>query len=380
MKHVPATPHSGGAGDEKGTCPMLTTISPGEMKRVETRVMAETTVTGEELMGRAAGHVAAAVRRHAGPSGPVLALCGTGNNGGDGIAALARLCGETPGMRASVWLMEGTLSPDTARELARLRKDAPQINIHLIKPSEELRVPPDTACVVDALFGTGLSREVTGAAAALCGIITNAYHKNIPVVAVDIPSGLNGETGLVMGAAVRATETVTFHRPKTGLYVGMGPQFTGKVTVCDIGIPPGYDDAAGYRVAQETDMAAFFPPRSPVAHKGSYGRALVVAGSRGMAGAAGLCALAALRTGAGLVTVACPDSIVDTVQGLCPCATCLPLPSDPERAWTLLAPVLAGADALALTYEIFNQLFEHPQTELGIQSFTADYNSVYDGK
>ena len=327
---------------------MLRTIVPQEMKRVESQAMAERDVTGEELMERAAGHVAEAVERHlAGKPGRVLCVCGTGNNGGDGMAAMRLLRSRDPRRPVSIWLLEGTLTPDASLQMGRLAKEAPDIAIELVRDGDGCpAVPADTACAVDAVFGTGLSRPVTGAAACLCRLMEEVCTGGIPVIAVDIPSGLHGETGNVLGAAARATETVTFHRPKTGLYLGAGPDLAGTVTVAYIGIAPEWDDADGFQVAEEEDIRTWFPPRQRDCHKGSFGRVLVLAGSRGMAGAAAICALGALRTGAGLVRVACPEEIVDVVQQLCPCATCLPLPAG--EAAEVLAEACAWGDALAV--------------------------------
>ena len=328
---------------------MIRTISPREMKRVESRAMAERDVTGEELMERAAGHVAAAAeRRLAGMSGRVLCICGTGNNGGDGMAAMRLLRSREPERPIALWLLEGTLSPDASLQRRRLAEEAPDIAVELIREGDGLpALPADTACVVDAVFGTGLSRPVAGHAAGLCRLMGEAYERGTPVVAVDIPSGLHGETGKVLGNAVYATETVTFHRPKTGLFLGAGPDLAGRMTVASIGILPEWDDAEGFRVAAAEDVSRWFPPRPRDCHKGSFGRVLVLAGSRGMAGAAAICALAALRTGAGLVRVACSEEVVDVVQQLCPCATCVPLPAG-RKALKPLADACAWADALAL--------------------------------
>ena len=210
-------------------------------------------------------------------------------------------------------------------------------------------LPEWTACAVDALFGTGLSRPLEGAARAACEALNALAEAGVPVVAVDIPSGLNGETGQVMGAAVRACETVTFHRPKPGLYLGQGPDCAGEITVADIGLTApeaaALDDADGMRVLERGER--LLPPRAKTAHKGSFGRVVLWAGSRGMAGAAAIAATAALRAGAGLVTVACPDDVVDVVQTLCPCATCAPLPMDDEdAAWEALSAALERADAM----------------------------------
>lgn len=328
---------------------MLRTITPSEMKRVESRVMQETSITGEALMQNAAAHVARAVRRRAaGRAGQVVCLCGTGNNGGDGLAAMRMLAQEDPAFRGVCWLLPGRLSADAQRELERLR-EAVEDRVAVRRAEDGLALPQEAACAVDALFGTGLSRPLEGAARAACEALNALAEAGVPVVAVDIPSGLNGETGQVMGAAVRACETVTFHRPKPGLYLGQGPDYAGEITVADIGLTApeaaALDDADGMRVLERGER--FLPPRARTAHKGSFGRVVLWAGSRGMAGAAAIAATAALRAGAGLVTVACPDDVVDVVQTLCPCATCAPLPMDDEdAAWEGLSAALERADAL----------------------------------
>lgn len=328
---------------------MLRTITPSEMKRVESRVMQETSITGEALMQNAAAHVARAVRRRAaGRAGQVVCLCGTGNNGGDGLAAMRMLAQEDPAFRGVCWLLPGRLSADAQRELERLR-EAVEDRVAVRRAEDGLALPQEAACAVDALFGTGLSRPLEGMALAACEALQALAEAGVPVVAVDIPSGLNGETGQVMGAAVRACETVTFHRPKPGLYLGQGPDFAGEITVADIGLTApeaaALDDADGMRVLERGER--LLPPRAKTAHKGNMGRVVLWAGSRGMAGAAAIAATAALRAGAGLVTVACPDDVVDVVQTLCPCATCAPLPMDDEdAAWEALSAALERADAL----------------------------------
>ena len=328
---------------------MLRTITPSEMKRVESRVMQETSITGEALMQNAAAHVARAVRRRAaGRAGQVVCLCGTGNNGGDGLAAMRMLAQEDPGFCGTCLLLPGTLSADAQRELERLRETADG-RVAVRRAGEGFALPEWTACAVDALFGTGLSRPLEGAARMACEALNALAEAGVPVVAVDIPSGLNGETGQVMGAAVRACETVTFHRPKPGLYLGQGPDCAGEITVADIGLTApeaaALDDADGMRVLERGER--LLPPRARTAYKGSFGRVVLWAGSRGMAGAAAIAATAALRAGAGLVTVACPDDVVDVVQTLCPCATCAPLPMDDEgTAWEALSAALERADAL----------------------------------
>ena len=321
---------------------MLKTIAPAEMKRVETFVMEHTSITGDQLMQRAAAHVADSVecliRSQKVPG--VLCLCGTGNNGGDGMAAMRILKERMPEVQGECWILPGRLSPDAMRELERLS----QTDVRIVRLEQELPdLSSDLVCMIDALFGTGLCRNLEGLAAQCCDLMN---HSGLPVVAVDIPSGLNGLNGCVMGAAVQAHTTVTFHRPKPGLYLGQGPDYAGEIVVGDIGLPLEMDDADGLLLLEKEDLPRLLPPRKRVTHKGSYGRVLLFAGSRGMAGAAAIAATAALRTGAGLVTVACPDAVVDIVQVLAPCATCLPLPNDAEQAWELLQDAISRCDAL----------------------------------
>lgn len=328
---------------------MLKTIAPSEMKRVENRVMANTAITGEALMQRAAAYVAdqmRLVRKQRG--GVVLCVCGTGNNGGDGLAAMRMLACADPDFCGLCWLLPGTLSADAMREWNRLTSEAgSQVSVRFLKPDENIHLPEKVDGIVDALFGTGLARPLDGLARRICDAV-NAC--SAPVVAVDIPSGLHGETGDVLGTAVKADYTVTFHRPKPGLYLKEGPDYAGTIITADIGLrapeAAALDDAEGMAVLEKKDLAWLLPARKKVSHKGSYGRVLLFAGSRGMAGAAAISALAALRTGAGLVTVACPEMIVDIVQVLCPCATCLPLSADAEEAWSMLETVLERVDAV----------------------------------
>lgn len=328
---------------------MLKTITPGEMKRVENRVMAETSITGEALMHNAAGHVVQAVLRHGASN--VLCLCGNGNNGGDGLAAMRLLLGMDLDFNGQVWLLPGRLSADAQRELDALQEvliHQPRVAIRVLEKTVP-PIPEKVSCVIDALFGTGLSRPLEELTAELCRQVSQS---GLPVVAVDIPSGLNGETGDVLGIAIRANETVTFHRPKPGLYLGQGPEYAGTITVGDIGLhvpeAEALDDADGISVLERSDLRRLLPPRKRISHKGSYGRVLLWAGSTGMAGAAAISAMAALRTGAGLVTVACPESILSIVQILCPCATCIPLPDNSQSAWALLLPAIRRADAVGL--------------------------------
>lgn len=330
---------------------MLRTILPDDMKNVERRMMEATGTPALTLMERAAGHVANAVLpylRHG--NGRLVAVCGAGNNGGDGLAATRLLLQALPSLRVTIWQLPGEPSLETAAQWERLSPWKSRLQTVLLDAdnvAEVPQMPRGTLCVLDAMYGTGLNRALAGVARA---VVETLNASGVPVVAVDIPSGVDGATGRVLtdesgGVAVCAAQTVTFHRPKSGLFLADGLDTCGQVTVGEIGIAPEWDTAPGQWVLHQGDR--LLPPRRRNTHKGDYGRVLALIGSTGMAGAAAICATAALRAGAGLVTVACPASILAVVQTLCPCATCLPLPElDAAQAWERMLPALDWADAL----------------------------------
>ena len=302
---------------------MNVTITPAEMKALERDYMDESGVPGALLMEHAAQGVVSVLSRLI-PGGRALFLCGPGNNGGDGYAA-ARLW-QAQGGRSIVW----ELTDSTVGDAAMNRALAMQAGIPITTLEEVPDDLPECAAVVDALFGTGLSHDIDGLAAGLIGL---SNRSSLPVVAVDIPSGLDGLTGIVRGTAIRASETVTFHRLKPGLLLRDGAAHAGNITVQPILIPNDYGGVDGLRVLDPADIGRLIPPRAVDSHKGTYGRCVILAGSPGMAGAAAFCAAACVKTGAGLTTVLCRESMLTTLQTLVPGAMCLPLP---ERNGCLL--------------------------------------------
>ena len=320
---------------------MHQTILPDEMKRLEQAYMDACGVPGALLMERAAQGIVEALRARC-PGGRVLFLCGPGNNGGDGYAA-ARLWLETGG-KAAVW----ELTSRTAGDALMNRKLLLMAGVQPLTLDE---IPPltDWDWIVDALYGTGLSREITGLGAEL---IEAVNASGVPVLAVDIPSGVSGEDGRCLGPAVRARVTVTFHRVKQGLLLHEGVTNSGEIIRHPILIPQGWGDTEGLEVLEPEDIPALIPPRPLDGHKGTFGRAVIFAGSRGMAGAAALCANASIRGGAGLTTVLCRESILPIVQTLAPGATCVPLPEADgmllPRAAELAERTLKSADAACI--------------------------------
>lgn len=233
--------------------------------------------------------------------GRVIIFCGKGNNGGDGFVIARHLL--RSGYRCYTWAMDrsSAYQGDAAVNYEILLKQG--IPVQLVTeddPAEILKELGKDDLVIDALLGTGLKREVSHPFAGLIGAINDSPA---PTLAVDIPSGVSADSGEIMGVAVKAEHTVTFAYPKRGLLLYPGASCAGRVVVADIGIPRCLPEAAEVRENYITAqlVQSLLPTRPAQSHKGTYGRALVLAGSPGMTGAAVLTAEAALRGGAGLV-------------------------------------------------------------------------------
>ena len=328
---------------------MMATITPAQMKKLETRFMQENDIPGALLMEHAALGVVEAIARYT-DKGTVVFLCGPGNNGGDGYAA-ARLW-KARGGKAHIVEITADVHGDALlnRNLAKLA----DIPIRNEKDYGDTDIPD---VIVDALFGTGFSRPAEGFAATLIHWANDhGHYADVPVIAVDIPSGIDGTSGAVLGwEAVRATETVTFHRIKQGLLLGNAPDYTGRITVQPILIPTDGDldgSYTGLTILEPSDLASAILLRPQTCHKGDFGRVVLFCGSRGMAGAAALCANATMRTGAGLTTILCRESLLPILQTLAPGAMCAVLPERdgillPEAA-EIARKALDSADAACI--------------------------------
>jgi len=254
-------------------------------------------IPGIELMERA-GAAAFAALRERWPEARVIAVCcGAGNNAGDGFV-VARLAREA-GLEPRVLAVGGGGEPrgDAALAAARMREAG-----LAAEPFAPERLA-GAAVIVDAVFGTGLARPVSGAWAEALAAIEAA---TAPVLAIDIPSGLSADSGAVLGRAVRAECTVSFIARKQGLYTGAGPEHAGERRFDDLGVPAElYARRPPDAVLLDLDaFCGVLGRRARDAHKGSCGHVLVIGGERGFAGAARLAAEAAARAGAGLVSVA----------------------------------------------------------------------------
>ena len=283
-------------------------LTPGEAAELD-RATQQRGIPADALMEAAGREVAdAAVRLVGGAYGRrAIVVCGKGNNGGDGLVAARYL--DRAGIRATVLLLDDALSGPAGTNLERLGPTT--VRRRAFAPATLERELARADVAVDAIFGTGFRRVPAGLYAEAIEALAASQG---PVVAVDIPSGVNGETGVVEGSAVRADLTVTFGAPKPGLVLLPGATHAGVVEVELIGFPTDLIRSDLVLVEAE-DVAAMLPAREPDTHKRSAGYAVVVGGSRLMTGAVALAGTAAYRAGAGLVAVAVPEGILPVTQG-----------------------------------------------------------------
>lgn len=287
-----------------------------QMKSIDRRAMREWGIPGIVLMENAAAALMSEMEAFFGSlSGlRVCIVCGKGNNGGDGLALARRLSIRGVDVRVALLARFSEVSGDAKINLDILRKcGIPIISNATRQDVFDLVSASDV--VVDAIFGTGLSSPLAGRFSQAVEIINTS---GLPVVSVDVPSGIDADTGRVMGAAVAADLTVTMGLLKPGLLLGSGPLYAGSVRVADIGIPRGVIEEEGVAcwLIDGEYAAGSLMPRLPDTHKGDYGHVMVLAGSLGKAGAAALAAKAALRSGAGLVSVVVPVSLVPVIHQL----------------------------------------------------------------
>ncbi|MCJ2086303.1 NAD(P)H-hydrate dehydratase [Methylobacterium sp. E-005] len=278
-------------------------LTVAAMRRVDAAAIAGG-ISGFTLMETAGAAVAARARARLPKGGRALVLCGPGNNGGDGFVAARRLAED--GYAVDLWLLgdRAALKGDAALAAETWSGPVGQVPVGALPPCD---------LVIDALFGAGLSRDLDGDARALVEAVNAG---GCPVLAVDVPSGLHGDTGTVRGVAIQAIETVTFVTLKPGHLLQPGRSLCGQLTVAEIGTGPAALEtglaACGaplYRNGPDL-WATGFPRLTGASHKYTRGHTLVLSGPATKTGAARLAARGALRVGAGLVTIASPASAV----------------------------------------------------------------------
>ncbi len=311
-------------------------VTSADMQAMDRMTIGRFGIPGRVLMENAGREAARVFRTHfpATAGGTVGVLAGRGNNGGDGHV-IAR-CLAASGYPVTVFLL-GTADRVQGDAAANLRL-LPALGIPLIEVPDEKafdRHAPRMQAAgvwVDAVFGIGLRDAVGGLYRKAIEFVNGAGR---PVLSVDMPSGLDADTGRPLGACIRARVTVTFGFPKIGLMVHPGADLAGTVEVVDIGIPDAVADAVAprQRLLTPDEVRRMLPARPADAHKGRTGHLLVVGGSPGKTGAAAMTATAALRVGAGLVTVGTAAALNPVMETLMLEAMTAPLAETGQGGW-----------------------------------------------
>ena len=355
-------------------------VTAAEMRQIDQDTIEGIGIPGIVLMETAGSAIVRAIERYYPTCQRIGIFAGKGNNGGDGIVIARQLAHIGRDVRLFLVSPPDIFTGEAQTNLQIAKRLTASFGLQAT-PKGGLRieeiltgtgfygtgtVPTILAScelLVDAIFGTGLRGTVRDPIAA----IINAINRlPTPILSVDLPSGLDADTGHPLGTCIQADRTVTIGLPKRGLLMHPGAELTGKLEVVDIGFPAQVVDAQDIKVnwTSATQAAQWMPPRPLSSHKGSYGRVLVVAGSTGMTGAAALASEAALRAGAGLVTLATPKHLNPILEGLLPEVMTLPLPETDAGSLAVSATstILEFAEKTKSILAIGPGLSQHPET------------------
>lgn len=275
--------------------------SSEKMRGADNTAIFERGISSLWLMENAAAHVAQRAYEYVKDGGVAYIFCGSGNNGGDGVAAALWLREKGIPVRCFLTGSREKMTADTAEMARRLESSGGELEDFCAGIDFE-----SPGVIIDAMFGIGLNKPLRGKALEAVKLINAS---GVPVVSADIASGIEADTGRVMGEAVYATETVTFSLGKPGHFTEPGNVHSGKLHIVDIGIPSELVENAKIPVRAIMDGEVSLPRRDPLSHKGDHGKILIVAGSSEYCGAPNMCSLAAVRSGAGLVYLGVPETI-----------------------------------------------------------------------
>ncbi len=355
-------------------------VSAEEMRWCDDTTIKGIGIPGLLLMENAGGAVARLIRNLLGElkDKHVVVFCGKGNNGGDGFVVARYLANEGASISIVLTSSPLELKGDALAQFKILKKISGNANPPLAIQRYSLSALNQLHridVIVDAIFGTGFSGKIKQP---LLGFVEWMNNQHVPVFSIDVPSGLNASTGVVENVAVRAQHTVTFGLRKSGLLLNRGKELSGKVVVADIGIPKSVTESKTLSktfLVSATDVRIGLPARSFTAHKYSVGKVFVIAGSKGLTGAAALCATAALRAGAGAVLLGTPESVYPTMMRKLTEVMVMPLPSTDEgtineKSFDVLCPKLSWADVVV----VGPGLSRNPQTQLVILKILKEYS------
>ncbi|MGH7473406.1 MAG: NAD(P)H-hydrate epimerase, partial [Candidatus Methylomirabilales bacterium] len=292
-------------------------VTAKEIQELDRRAEAEYGISSRILMENAGTGAVRVMEQHF-PRlyrSRVVVVCGKGNNGGDGLVVARHLVNGGASVQVLLLAKKEEVKGDAAVNLGIAeRSGIPLAEVTSGRDLHKHRESLVTAdLIVDAILGTGLTGPAQGIAAEAIQLLNSLGR---PLVALDLPSGLGSDDGLIQEPCIRAQLTLTLALPKRSLLLFPAARCAGEVRVVDIGIPRVLltDSKLPVDLTEPEEIRTALPPRDPDAHKGTYGHVLVLAGSPGKTGAAALCSLAALRAGAGLVTLAVPEGLNDLME------------------------------------------------------------------
>ncbi|KIR02041.1 YjeF protein, function unknown [Lachnospiraceae bacterium TWA4] len=336
---------------------MRAVVNASQMKEIDRYTIEEIGIPSMVLMESAARSVAYAVKEKASKEDKIVSICGVGNNGADGIAA-ARIL-KNWGYNASVVVIGSELK--ATNEWLNQKKIAKNLDVEFTTDfSDADSINADI--VIDAIFGIGLSRKITGT---YLEVIQTVNKSNAYVISVDIASGVSASDGQILNDAIKADETITFGYEKVGMLVYPGIEYSGNVKVCDIGFAP-IRKSSIYAI-EDSDIKI---SRSQNSYKGTFGKVLVVAGSEGMAGAALFSAKAAYKMGCGLVKVYTPKENRIIIQSKLPEALLATYEQaiEKELEWADVVVLGPGLGKSAKAIELTKKVVEKCQNPLVIDA------------
>ena len=350
-------------------------VNAEEMRQIDKQTIGGIGIPGIVLMELAATAVFRSIQRNFPECRHVGVIVGKGNNGGDGLALARQLT--HAGYTVQIVLVSSPehFNGDALTNLQVVRNLGLPIMEVLSEP-ELKKLGKEVVSydlIVDAIFGTGLRGGIEGY---IKDVIDWLNSTDRPIVAIDLPSGLNADTGAVEGACICAARTVTIGLPKRGTLLYPGAQTVGALEIADIGFPRSVVESQGIQVnwTQPSQVVDWIPPRPAYSHKGSYGRVFVLAGSTGMTGAAVLASQAALRAGAGLVTLGIPKRLNPIVEAKLSEVMTIPLSETTEGSLALAAKpqILEFIEHTDSVLAIGPGLSQHPETVDFIQGLVRE--------
>ena len=336
-------------------------VTAAEMRRIDQATIESIGIPGSVLMETAGTAIVDAIQQYYPDSQRIGVFVGKGNNGGDGLVIARHLAHRGRDVRIFLTAPKSRFTGEARLNL----QIAENLGLPMTEAPREPRILSGFNCelLIDAVLGTGVRGVLRPP---LAEVIHTLNALPIPILSVDIPSGLDADTGHPLGTCVRAGRTITIGLPKRGLLLQPGADLAGTLEIADIGFPKQVVAAQSIKVnwTAATHAAQWLPSRPPASHKGSYGRVLVVAGSTGMTGAAALASEAALRAGAGLVTLAIPEHLNPILEGLLPEAMTLPLPETDAGSLAVsgVSTLLTFAEKTGAVLAIGPGLSQHAET------------------